>query len=347
MSAQESGGKSPRGCRFGCLALLAAAAVVALLLAAAVVYVLRIPGLSPGFGRTFATFGGTALGEDECPVLSEVWSSGRGEVKVVRIPLTGFIFLDDPGAVSEPGSAEAALRAIRRATHDEAVEGILLEIDSGGGGITASDVLYKALLDFKAADDGRVIVALLGDVAASGAYYVALAADVVVAHPTSLTGSIGVIVQSYNIRELARKLGIEDVTIKSGANKDLLNPFRELSPEQRDMLQKLVDGLHRRFVRLVAESRSIEEEDVRKLADGRIFLADEAMDLRLVDALGYTADAERTVADLLKVDAVHVVRYEEERSLFDLLRVRRGGFGLRLRNLLNEHETRLLYQWSP
>jgi protease-4 len=166
------------------------------------------------------------------------------------------------------------------------------------------------------------------------------------AHPTTLTGSIGVIMQSYNIRELARKLGIEDVTIKSGANKDLLNPFRELSDAQRAMLQKLVDSLHARFVRLVAESREIDEAEVRKLADGRVFLADEAMELKLIDSLGYTADAERTMSELLKVDAVHVVRYEEELSIFDMLRFRRGGLGMQLRKLLNEDETRFLYQWS-
>jgi len=347
MSDQESRGKSS-GCRFGCLALLAAFMVVILLLAGAVIFTLNASGMKIGCMKAFCELGSdTAQGEDEFPRLSEIWSSGQGDATVVRIPLSGVIFFGEPGMIGDPGSADSAIRAIRRATQDPKIVGIILEVDSGGGGITASDILYKALLDFKEAQEGRAVVALMGDVAASGAYYVSLAADVVMAHPTTLTGSIGVIMQSYNVRELARKLGVEDVTIKSGANKDLLNPFRELSAEQQAMLQRLVDSLHTRFVRLVAEARGIEEADARKLADGRVFLADEAVDLKLIDSVGYMADAEKALADLLQVEQVRVLRYEEERSIFDILRVRRGGFGMQLRNLLNESGTRLLYQWSP
>jgi protease-4 len=345
MSEQGSEKKSS-GCRFGCLALLAAGVGITLLLVAAIVYALSVAGAAPGIGRIGDAFRSESRGQDEAPMLTEVWSSGQGEKKVVRIPLTGVIFLGDPGAAGDPGSADSALRAIRRATHDPEVEGIILEVDSGGGGITASDIVYDALLNFKDAQKGRVVVALMGDVAASGAYYISLAADVIMAHPTTLTGSIGVIMQSYNVRELARKIGVEDVTVKSGANKDLLNPFREISEEQRAMLQTLVDSLHSRFVRLVAESRELDEAAVRKLADGRVFLADEALELKLIDGLGYTADAEKSMSDLLEVEDIHVVRYEEELSFFDMLRVRRGGFGMQLRKLLNEDQTRLLYQWS-
>lgn len=344
MGEQKSDGKSS-GCRFGCLALLTVGVMITLLLVAAVVYALNVTGVAPGIG-SIASLHSTAHGEDEFPLLSEIWSSGHGEVKVVRIPLTGVIFLGESGTISDSGSAESALRAIRRATCDPTIKGIILEVDSGGGGITASDIIYNALLDFKAVQADRMVVALMGDMAASGAYYVSLAADEIVAHPTTLTGSIGVIMQSYNVRELARKLGIEDVTIKSGTNKDLLNPFRELSDDQRAMLQKLVDSLHTRFVRLVAEARELDEVEVRKLADGRVFLAEEALELKLIDSLGYMADAEKAMADLLKVDNLHVIRYEEERSIFDLLRFRRGGFGMQLRKLLNEDETRFLYQWS-
>jgi protease-4 len=339
--------KKPHGCRFGCLALALTVGGLLALVALAVAY-----GVSSAAGG--CTAGGRGLhlvargerGEDEVPLLREVWSSGTGVTKVVRVPLTGLIFLGGDDWLGDQGaSAVTALRAIRRATHDPEVEGILLEVDSGGGGITASDEIYEALLAFKRARQGRAIVTLMGDVAASGAYYVALASDTIMAHPTTLTGSIGVILQSYNIQELAAKVGIKDVTIKSGANKDLLNPFRELSAEQQAMLQGVVDALHRRFVRLVAESRALPEEEVRRLADGRIFVADDALACKLIDEIGYGPDAEEALADLLDAPALRVVRYEEDLSLLDLFRFRRG-FGASLSSLLAPRDARLMYRWG-
>jgi protease-4 len=285
-------------------------------------------------------------GVDECPNLVEVWSSGTGEVKVARILVRGLILLDTPGLFSEGGSASAALRAIKRATVDPDVRGIILDVDSGGGGITASDILYQALLDFKRKGEGRVVVAQFGDVAASGAYYIALAADKIVAHPTTLTGSIGVIMQSYNIRDLAAKLGITDVTIKSGANKDLLNPFGELTNEQRAMLQGVVDALQDRFVALTAERRNLDESVVRAIADGRVFLAAEALKHGLIDQVGYAEDVDLLAASLLETNAVRVIRYEEPTGLFDLF-LRRPGTGFNLQNLQNLIEgggPRLMYK---
>ncbi len=336
--------KKKSGCRMGCLGLLALGVLAAVVLVAVVagVALAAFGELRPGTaGWRHARQ--TEWGVDERPDLIEVWSSGSGEVKVARILVRGLILLDDPGFFMENGSAAAALRAIKRASADPEVRGIILDIDSGGGGITASDILYKALLDFKDKEEGRVVVAQCGDVAASGAYYIALAADRIVAHPTTLTGSIGVIMQSYNVRELAAKLGIADVTIKSGANKDLLNPFRDLSPEQERMLQGVVDALHDRFVALTAERRGLDEPAVRALADGRVLLAGQALENRLIDQIGYAEDAERLAAELLETDALCVVRYEEPTGLLDLFR-HRSRFGFSLRGLLGERRTRLLYQ---
>ena len=284
-------------------------------------------------------------GEDEIPVLNEVWSGGSGETKVVRIPLSGVIFLGENSWMGDTTPSLAALRAIKRATHDSEVEGIILEIDSGGGGITASDIIYKALLDFRQARKGRVVVTIMGDVAASGAYYISLASDLILAHPTTITGSIGVIMESYNIEELAKKIGVKDVTFKSGANKDLMNPFHEVSPEQRALLQAVVDSLYKRFVHLVAESRKIPEDEVRKIADGRIFTADDAVELKLIDGIGYSGDAEKEMAKLLNTSGLKIYRYEEENSFFDLLRMRRG-FGANVSSFLEPHESRLMYRWS-
>ena len=343
----DENGKKANGCRFGCLtmALIAGGVVVLVAIVATIGIVSLTRQISGGHVHRFVSSARLEGGEDEVPVLREIWSSGASSgSKVVRIPLTGLIMLGEDGWMENSASASAALRAIKRATHDPDVEGIILEIDSGGGGITDSDMIYKALQDFKKAGRGRVIVTLMGDIAASGAYYISLPSDIILAHPTTITGSIGVIMQSYNIKELAAKIGIKDETFKSGENKDLLNPFHDVTPEQRAMLQAVIDSLYGRFVKLVAESRKISEADVRKLADGRIFVADEALERRLIDGIGYSADAEKEMIKLLNVQEINVVRYSEDVSILDLLRAHRG-IGMSMSEFLKPRETRLMYRW--
>lgn len=218
----------------------------------------------------------------------------NGAQNVLMVKLSGMITEEDDssGWVVDPASSQAALRKIHSAKDNPDIAGILLYVNSGGGGITASDVLWKSLKDFKAADTNRVVVVLMGSVAASGAYYIATAADAIVANPTTLTGSIGVILNSFNVQELAGKIGLKSVTIKSGGNKDILSPFAELTPEQQRMLQDMVDAMHSRFVSIVAEGRGLEEARVRAIADGRILLAQEALDNGLVDTIGYLDDAK-------------------------------------------------------
>lgn len=218
----------------------------------------------------------------------------NGAQNVLMVKLSGMITEEDDssGWVVDPASSQAALRKIHSAKDNPDIAGILLYVNSGGGGITASDILWKSLKDFKAADTNRVVVVLMGSVAASGAYYIATAADAIVANPTTLTGSIGVILNSFNVQELAGKIGLKSVTIKSGGNKDILSPFAELTPEQQQMLQDMVDAMHSRFVSIVAEGRGLEEARVRAIADGRILLAQEALDNGLVDTIGYLDDAK-------------------------------------------------------
>ena len=163
------------------------------------------------------------------------------------------------------------------------------------------------------------MVAICGDVAASGAYYVALGADHIIARPTTVTGSIGVIMQSLNLYGLGEKIGIQDASIKSGANKDLLNPFLPPNPEHAAVVQSVIDEMHGRFVDLVAEHRGIGEEQVLALADGRIMTAQTALSARLIDEIGYWDDAMNRLAELLGVDDIIVYRYNEALSLRSLL----------------------------
>lgn len=219
---------------------------------------------------------------------------GEEAKTVLQIGLSGTISDEESTSswYAEVNSSQAALNQIRKATKNKDIDGILLYLNSGGGGITASDILWKNLKNFKAADTNRVVVVMMGTTAASGAYYIAAAADYIVANPTTLTGSIGVIMNSFNVQELATRVGLKSVTIKSGGNKDIMSPFTEMTPEQRQMLQTMVDSLHTRFVTLIAEGRNIEEPRVRAIADGRIFLAPEALEYGLIDEIGYADDAK-------------------------------------------------------
>jgi protease IV len=283
-------------------------------------------------------------GEDAFPQLNETWSEGQGETKIVRISLSGIILLgSEPGLFGGISSTDLALRSIRRATMDEYVQGIILEIDSGGGGITASDIVYNELMRFKQSHPDRRIVVQCGDVAASGAYYVALAADKILAHPTTITGSLGVIMQTLNFRELAQHIGVRDVTIKSGDNKDLLNPFSEVSPEQVALLQEVIDSMHTRFKSLIAASRGLDDAAVDALADGRIFTADKALEHGLIDGIGYWSEAVETMNKLLGVEETIIFRYGPSFSWRQILR---SATPLRPRAWLdNMHTPRLLYQW--
>ena len=339
--------KKRRGCGIGCLIFVVILIGFGRLVMQAVVEIAQEGRGGRWQGFFSRASGGDDVGEDEAPSMVETWSAGNGDVKVVRIPVEGVITLNE--GRWHGGNANTVLRSIRRATHDPEVRGLILEINSGGGGITDSDIIYHALMRFKDADANRVIVSIFGDTAASGAYYIALASDCILAHPTTLTGSIGVVLQTYNVKELAQKLGVQDVTIKSGANKDMLNPFQDVSPEQRAMLQGVIAAMHDRFVSLVAKHRGLPKDTVAPLADGRVFVAQEALMHQLIDGIGYAEDAQAKIAELLEAeDGVRIYRYSEQVTLMDLLS--RPGFGMQLdlKRLLQGEAARpgLKYEWS-
>lgn len=317
---------------------LAAVLGLSLLINLAAVRVLSDPAQSSPTGQ----------GEDEFPVFAERHSWGTGTAKVVRIAFSGVITRQlDSGFFGSIDPIESTLRQIRAARQDASVVGILLEIDSPGGEVTAADEIHRELMQFKQSRDGRVITALVHDMAASGGFYIALPADRIVAQPTALVGSIGVLLQTLNIQGLGEKLGVTDTTIKSGRNKDMLNPFQPVDPEQVKLLQQSIDAMHDRFVDLVAQGRNVSAKKVRPLADGRLFTAQEALDKHLVDAIGYWEDALEEMAQLLGVNRIRVVAYRDDTGLFQRL------FGVRsslpsLQSLLSAATTpRRLYLWRP
>lgn len=310
--SRNTGSTSEKG-KWGCLIALAAsqAFFIAIILITALCVILI---------KSSARNHPSRYGIDEHPFMEEIWSAGAGKTKIVVIPVRGFIGFDENEAMFSSGVSSTAvlLNSIKRATADDKISGIILDVDSGGGGITASDIIYRALRSFKESRSDRKIVVLMGDVAASGAYYVSLPADKIIAHPTSITGSIGVLMQSINLKGLGDRIGVRGITIKSGRNKDLLNPFEDVSDEHRLILQGIVDELQERFVSLVASERKLPEANVRELADGRVFSANRALEYGLIDAIGYWADAVSCMKTLLGSDDMKIYRYERRFSLSSL-----------------------------
>ena len=277
--------------------------------------------------------------------------------KVVVLPIHGVIMEegDGPGSVRMVSQIRSMLRSLEEDRH---VKALVLDIDSPGGGVTASDQIYHELARFRK-EKGIPVVSLFGDVAASGGYYVAMASDHLVAHGTSITGSIGVISQFPQVSELMDRVGVEITTIKSlndqgrTSFKDIGSPFRKMRPEEHALLQDLITRMWERFVGVVAEGRKgrLDSRQIRKLADGRIFTGDQALELKLVDSVGYQEDAFQKARELGHAPDARVVRLRHRESLADLL----GGLGVSsptppdLRRLLErtgQRGPRLLYLWS-
>jgi protease-4 len=250
--------------------------------------------------------------------LVEETVEGSGAEKILLVDLSGFLADDTPGLTLGAPPPRVPLLArvreeLRKAEKDEHVRGVILRINSPGGTITASDVLHREIQAFKARRKIPV-VAVLMDVATSGGYYVALAADTIVAHPTTVTGSIGVIMLTVNAQGLMEKIGVSAVAIKSGDRKDAGSPFRALTAEERAMFQSVIDDMQGRFVRLVVESRRLPEARVRAAADGSIYTAEQARALGLIDGVAYMDEAVDRVRHAAGLREARVVMYHRPRD---------------------------------
>lgn len=198
----------------------------------------------------------------------------------------------------------------------ESVRGLLLLINSPGGGIVPSDEIYRSILRFK--QKGKPVVAYFGTVAASGGYYIACASDYIVSHPLSLTGSIGTIIEYPVVKGLLDKVGVEFVVIKSGRVKDIASPFKKLSEEERRILENIIEQGYNNFVDVVAKGRNLPRDSVLKIADGRVLTGNDAFKFGLVDTVGDEALAKEKLRELAKVKGP--VRWVERKKLPLILR---------------------------
>ncbi|MFQ6101723.1 MAG: signal peptide peptidase SppA [Anaerolineae bacterium] len=182
---------------------------------------------------------------------------------------------------------------LEQAATNPAIKAIVVRVNSPGGSVVASDEIYHALLEFE-----KPVVIWMGEMAASGGYYISCGGDYVLAHPDTLTGSIGVISQFLNVEELLDEIGVDVVVITSGPHKDIGSPFREMTEEEQVLWEEITDEVYKGFVEIVAQARSLPLEDVRELADGSIYTGRQALDLGLVDEVGTLDNAIAKAAEL-------------------------------------------------
>lgn len=251
----------------------------------------------------------------------QVVQRGSSSHAVAIVPISGEITSGSSavnGATTGSEDTIALLEAIRRSGD---YDGVIMEVDTPGGGVLASAEIADEVR--RVQRDGIKVVSWMRNTAASGGYYISADADRIVASPETITGSIGVILGLYDASGLADKVGVQEVNITSGKLKDMGTPFKKLSPEARAVLQELVDESYSTFVGVVSRGRDIDEEEVRKLADGRIYTGTQALELDLVDELGMRRDAYDAMGDLVKGvtkgSQLDIVSYSRRYGFFDAL----------------------------
>ena len=288
------------------LTILAAAVLV--YLAVAGLFVISVGGLSRGEGSP-ALFG----------------------PRVAVVELEGVILeVDD------------VVRELKGLRDNPTVRAVVMRINSPGGVVAPTQELHDAVVRLRQA--GKPVVASLGSVAASGGYYVAVACDQIYANPGTLTGSIGVIMQLANLEQLMKKVGVDYVVVKAGQFKDIGNVARPMTPDERRVMQALLDDVHGQFIGAVAEGRKLPREEVARFADGRVFSGVQAKELRMVDALGGLEDAVLAAGKLAGIPGTPSVLQPRRRfSFMDLLRNQFGGTpaGMLLRPSLPAFKTPL------
>jgi protease-4 len=246
--------------------------------------------------------------------------SGGGKIAVV--PVQGVIHTQEQ---NEWGTSmvDDIKKALRAAAEDDEIKAVVLAVDSPGGEVTASDIIYNEVLKVRAKKPVVVSISSLG---ASGAYYLACASDWIVANPTSFTGSIGVIIQSLNYEQLFDKVGLDAVVFKSGKFKDMLSGTRPITPEEQAYVDGMVQQVYGRFLDIVANARKLPAGELRDgLADGRILTGKDAKDAGLVDQLGYIEDAYAKAREISGAPGAGVIRYEPGLNFGRVLRYLGAG----------------------
>src|SRR4051812_2070154 len=268
----------------------------------------------------FNRISGTARVQEAMPRFREIVveraAKGSND-KVAIIALRGIISSSLPGNIGESMVDDMRL-ALDQARDDDNIRAVVLEIDSPGGEVTASDMIYNWVVKTR---QKKPVVVYMDSVAASGGYYVACGGKYLMANETTITGSIGVIIQNLNYEQLFNKVGLATVTFKSGKFKDLLNGGRQMTPEEREFIQSFVMKTYDKFLGIVANERNLLADGLRNsIADGRILSGKDALDHKLIDGVGQIEDAFAKAKELGRAQGATVVKYGPPFTLARFLR---------------------------
>jgi len=264
--------------------------------------------LASGFLNNMMDFDETLLSE-------EILEEGDISNRIAVLNLEGVIQEDIDSIFGTESLHEDFMKSIEKAGEDESIKGIILKINSPGGAVGATAEIHRALVELQEEYDKPIYVSM-GETAASGGYYAATPADKIFAEPSTLTGSIGVIMESMNFSGLAEKYGVKTNTIKSGKHKDIMSPTREMTDEEKDILQTMVDEMYDDFVDVIVEGRDLSEDKVRELGDGRVYTGKQAAENGLVDEVGNYDDAIKAMKDDYDLENATVISYGLDLGIF-------------------------------
>jgi protease-4 len=284
----------------------------------------------------------------------EISRDGRlASSKVLVIDISGLIRSGKHNGLFARHTTPSSIRAILdRAASDKHIKAAVLRIDSPGGEVTATDIVYHDILAFKKRT-GIPVYASIMSLGTSGAYYVGAAADEIYSHPTSIVGSIGVIARVPQVAKLADKIGYSEVVFKSGKNKDLGNPLLRMPEEQRIIFQNTIDSMHERFLDVVVKQRPGYEskDELREIADGRIYTPEEALRTKLVDGIAYLDEVIAKAKLSAGLEKARVVTYNQSAghnsNIYSKLPMQLNLLNIDVRNLLGDGQPGFHYLWMP
>lgn len=291
--------------------------------------------------------------------LKETTVMGKGKEKILVVDISGIISEEEKrgiaGLSGEPDMVTRIKEELIAAARDKHIKAVILRINSPGGTVTASDMIYHEIEQFKKTTGNKVIACIM-DLGASGGYYVAVSADKIVAHPTTVTGSIGVIMLNLSVEGLMQKIGVKDTSIKTGEHKDMGSPLKTMTDEERKIFQGVLDNMYERFLSVIAENRKeLTLAELRSLADGRIYTARQALEYGLIDQIGYLDEAITLAKQEAGLPTARVIIYHRPGAYKNNIYSQLSSSGFSTINLLNidlktfvrSGTPSFMYLWAP